>query len=261
MAKSGLDAYVIYGYPTLVVLFSVMIAEVCASAAARRGEGAAAVVGIVAIAVALVLYRPYALTWGADTVARLWTNRDGAVCSWRFAEGFEREQEFGLAPPGESREQNAIRRCRSLSEPDQVLDCIGGIAREVAWRQHDGRLHGDPPADLDAAELRAYAYQYGTHRKGNVEACNDFVTPELAATCRAAVELECLHYADLYTRIFAVHAIGPPRCDIPEPPMRGFWSALRLNLLGRGGGVRPSLVRAWGDDNLDACMPVFEKCY
>lgn len=261
MAKNGLDAYVIYGYPTLVVLFALLVARVCAYAAARWGEAAAAVAGVVAVALTLVLYRPFALTWGSEAVAKLWNNRDGAVCSWRFAEGFEREQEFGLVPSGLSREQNAIRRCRTLSEPDQVLDCVGGIARELAWRQPDGRVHGEPPAELDAGERRAYAYLYGTHRKGKIAACDDFDSPELAATCRAAVELECLHYADLYTRIFAGQAIGAPRCEIPEPPMRGFWSARRLDLLQRTGGVRPNPVRAWGDDNLDGCVSVFDKCY
>ncbi len=261
MAKNGLDAYVIYGYPTLVVLFALLGARICAYAAERWADGAAAATGAIAVAVTLVLYRPFAVTWSPDVVARLWNDRDGAVCSWRFAEGFEREQEFGLVASGLSREQYAIRRCRTLSGRDQVLDCIGGIARELEWRQPDGRVYGEPPAELDDAERRAYAYLYGTHRKGKIAACDDFNDPDLAAACRAAVELECLHYADLYTRIFTGHAIGAPRCEIPEPPMRGYWSERRLDLLERADGVRPDPVRAWGDDNLDPCKPVFAKCY
>ncbi len=261
MAKNGLDAYVIYGYPTLVVLFALLVARLCAYVADRSGEAAATVAGVVAVAASLVLYRPFAVTWGPEAVQRLWNDRDGAVCSWRFAEGFEREQEFGLVSSGLSREQHAIRRCRSLSERDQVLDCIGGIARELEWRQPDGRVSGDAPAELDDAERRAYAYQYGTHRKGKIGACDDFNSPELAAACRSAVELECLHYADLYTRIFTGLPIGAPRCEIPEPPMRGYWSARRQALMERGDGVRPNPVRAWGDDNLEACTPVFAKCY
>jgi hypothetical protein len=260
MAKSGLDAYVIYGYPTLAVLFALLIAHAC-NDVVRRAWLRPLAAGAVAVAATLVLYRPFALTWGTDVVRALWHDREGAVCSWRFAEGFEREQEFGLAPGGLTREEHAIRRCRSLSEPDQVLDCIGGIARELVWRQADGRVHGEPPAELDARERRAYAYQYGTHRKGKMAPCDDFTDAELVATCRAAVALECLHYADLYTRIFTAHFIGPPRCEIPEPPMRGFWSARRRDLLRRRTGVRPNLMRAWGDDNLDACRAVFDRCY
>jgi hypothetical protein len=260
MAKSGLDAYVIYGYPTLVVLFALFLASVCAQASVRWGEGAGAWAGAAAIALSLVLYRPDAVTWGSAKVAALWQNRAGAACSWRFAEGFERETDYGLTP-GQTREQHAIERCRSLSEDAQILDCIGGIARELEWRQPNGRVDGEPPAELSQRERRAYAYQYGTHRKGNVAACGDFASPDLTATCAAAVELECLHYGDLYTQLVTGRGLARPRCPVPEPPIDGYWAATRLDLLSRTAGTAPNLTRAWGDDDLRACRTVFDACY
>jgi hypothetical protein len=260
MARNGLDGYVIYGYPTLVVLFSVLVAFVCTQVAGRWGDAAGVWVGAAAIALTLVLYRPYAVTWGSGTVAALWRNQAGAACSWRFAEGFERVYAYGLAPPGQTRDQYAIAGCRSLSEPAQVLDCIGGVARELNWRENE-RIDGAPPAELSPSEGRAYAFHYGVHRKGDTAPCGDFHDRELGAICAGAVRLECLLYGDVYTRIVSDHGIGRPRCDVPEPPMEGFWSAIRLDLLARTGTERPNLERAWGDDNLDACKPVFDECF
>jgi hypothetical protein len=258
MAKEGLDAYVIYGYPTLVVTFAILVAVIHERLHARSSKRTAAVA---LIAATFVLYRPDALTWEAGHASALWRNQAGAVCSWRFAEGFEREVEYGLATSGQTRERHAIDRCRSLSEQDQVLDCIGGIARELQWRQPDGRVRGDPPAGLTAAERQAYAYLYGTHRKGDTTACSDFADPSLVATCVAAVELECLHYADTYTRMFSAEGLRRPRCPIVEPPMDGFWATRRLDLLTSTAGAAPNLERAWGDDDLTACDPVFRRCY
>jgi len=120
---------------------------------------------------------------------------------------------------------------------------------------------GEPPAELDAAERRAYAYVYGTHRKGNSAACNDFADPQLAADCLAAMQMECLVFGDFYTRIATGEGLAPPRCAVPEPPMRGYWSAMRAELLSRSDGRAPDLTRAWGDDNLQPCQPVFDACY
>jgi len=260
MARSGLDAYVIYVYPSLAILFSLLVARVCASARARWGERTEIWAGIAAILITLVLYRPDALTWGLPKVTALWRNHAGAVCSWRFAEGFEREYDYHLASLGPSREQHAIQRCRSLSEADQILDCIGGIARELHWR-HQGQVDGAPPAELSAAERRAYAYDYGTHRKGKSEACSDFRSPELATMCAGAVQTECLLYADIYTRLVSAQGLARPRCPLVEPPMNGFWAATRLDLLTRTGGTRANAKLAWGDDDLRNCKPVLDECY
>jgi len=260
MAKTGLDAYVIYGYPTLSVLFALLVAHACNAVATRWGSGAAAWSGIAAALIALLLYRPDAFAWNPAKAVALWNNRVGAVCSWRFGEGFEREFDYGFAALGDTREQHAIARCRSLTTADQRLDCIGGIARELNWRQK-GSVAGEPPAELDAAERRAYAYVYGTHRKGNSAACNDFADPQLAADCLAAMQMECLVFGDFYTRIATGEGLAPPRCAVPEPPMRGYWSAMRAELLSRSDGRAPDLTRAWGDDNLQPCQPVFDACY
>ncbi len=260
MAKGGLDAYEIYGYPTLVVLVSVMVASGCAHAVTRWGQGAGAVAGAGAIALTLAAYRPDAFTWNFGRVAALWRDQAGAACSWRFGEGFEREQEYGLAPPGRSREQHAIARCRLLSEPVQVLDCIGGIARELNWRQ-GGKVDGAPPAELDADERRAYAYYYGTHRAGKSAPCREFESPDLSADCVAAVQLECLLFADLYTRVIFGRDLGRPQCAVPEPPLDGIWAALRAELLTRAAGSGPNLTGDLMDKDFAACQPVFEACY
>ncbi len=260
MAKSGLDEYVIYGYPTLVVLFSVLVAWLCTWTAKRWGEGPGAWLAMALIAMTLLVYRPDALTWGSARVSALWRNRTGAACSWRFAEGFEREHEYALTPPGQTREQYAIQRCRSLSEHAQILDCVGGIARELNWRQH-GKVDGEPPAGLSPEERRAYAYHYGTHRKGQVTPCADFKSSELSAICAAAVQTECLHFADIYTNLVSGQGLGAPRCTVDPPPMDGYWAEIRLDLLTRPAGTGPNLVRAWGDDDLRACKPVLDACY
>jgi hypothetical protein len=216
------------------------------------------------IVLALVLYRPDRVSWGSAEVVGLWRNRAGAACFWRFAEGFEREHQYqlasGLAPPTRTREEYAILRCRSLSEQAQVLDCIGGIARELNWRQR-GRVMGEPPDGLSAAERRAYAYYYGSHRRGDVTACGDFRSAALAADCAAAVQMECLIYGDTLTRFISGHGLGRPRCTIPEPPMDGYWAAIRAELLARTTASSSYIATQSGENDLTACQPVFDACY
>jgi hypothetical protein len=260
MAQGGLGSYVIYGYPTLVVLYSLLVASICAQAATRWGDNASAWVAAAAIAVTLVLYRPDAETWGFGRVAALWQNRAGAACSWRFAEGFEREHLYGLAPPGQTREQHAIARCRSLTDQDQILDCIGGIARELNWRQN-GRIEGEPPAGLSAVERRAYAYYYGTHRDGNMAPCSDFTSPDLAADCAAAVQLECLVFGDAIAHLVSPQGLSRPRCTVPEPPMNGYWAAMRFDLLAKTAGTVPYFAHVSQHIDLTGCKPVLDACY
>ena len=260
MANGGMDAYAIYAYPTLAVLFALLVACVREHAAARWGESTGAKVGAALIALTLVIHRPDAVTWGFDKVSALWRNRAGAACYWRFAEGFEREQAYGLASPGQTREQHAIERCRSFSGQDAILDCIGGIARELNWRQ-GGKITGDVPAELSAIERRAYAYHYGTHRKGNTAPCSDFESSDLAADCLAATQLECLAFGDTLTRIVSGRSLGRPRCTVPEPPMDGYWAAMRMDLLSRTTGSGPDYTSTGGDFDLKDCKHVFDACY
>ena len=259
MAQGGLDAYAIYGYPTVSVLLALLLATAVARMSARSGERAGAATGAAAVALTLALYWPRAAETDGAALAALWQNRAGAACSWRFAEGFGREWQYGLAPPGRARDAHVIDRCRALSEADQRLDCVGGMARELHWRQ-GGRVAGAPPAELDDAERRAYAFHYGTHRKGDAAACGDFADAELAATCAAAVRLECLVFADQLARIGGGRGLGAPQCALPEPPMDGFWAQRRRELLARGAGAGPG--GAAGDEGeLGACGPAFAACY
>ena len=259
MAQGGLDAYVVYGYPTLVVLYALLLAVVCARLTTRWGGGAW--VAAAAIGATLVVYRPDAVTGGVDSAVALWSNRAGAACAWRFAEGFGREYDHGLAPAGRTRVAHAIARCRSLEEPALSLDCIGGIARELAWR-HGVKVDGEPPAGLSPDERRAYAYLYGTHRKGDGTACGSFHSEDLAVTCTSAVQLECLVFADIYTSLRTGQRLQRPRCTIPEPPMDGYWAAMRRNLLGRAAGPSPEILTASVsiDADLRACEAVFDAC-
>jgi hypothetical protein len=260
MARSGLDGYVTYGYPTLVILFSLLAGLVSARGEARWGERAAAWAGVAIVAITFVLYRPHAVSWDYDRAVALWQNRAGAACSWRFAEGFERLYDHSVSQAAMSREQYALERCRTLSDRAQILDCIGGIAREMTWR-HQSQVQEATLADFDAAERRAYAYHYGIHRKGHGARCGDLNDPDLEALCLAAVKLECLVYGDVYTRIATDHGLAQPQCDIAEPPMDGYWAAMRRDLMTRSDGGMPDLSRAWGDDNLDPCKPIFAACY
>lgn len=260
MAQGSFDAYAVYGYAPIVIVVAVQVAVLGAAVAVRWGEPAATWTGVAAVALTLLLYRPDAARIDGQRVAGWWRNRDGAACSWRFAEGFEREAEYGLAAAGQSREQHAIARCRTLSEPDQVLDCIGGISRRLHWRDN-GRVSGAPPSELTPAEARAYAYYYGTHRWGDEAACGDFTDPALAGACASAARLECLIFADMMTRVATGRSLGRPACEVPEPPMRGYWSAIRADLWARGPGPGPDPAAVIGETNLAACRPVFDACF
>ncbi len=260
MAQGGADSYSIYGYATVVVLFALLVGWTCAGVELRWGRRQATLAGVAATALSVLLYRPDAMAWRPAAVTALWRNTDAAACSWRFAEGFEREHHYGLAPPGTTREQHAIERCRSLSEQDQILDCIGGIARELNWRQ-DGKVNGEPPAGLSPAERHAYAYHWGTHRNGKLERCSDFNSPELAADCADAVQLECLVFTDVVTRLVSARSIPQPQCRLPEPPMNGYWAAMRRDLLARPSGEAPDMPSVSGDTDLGACRPILGACY
>jgi hypothetical protein len=261
MAQGGVDAYSIYGYPAVVVLSALLVAWSCVRVEARWGRRPATAAGVAATALAALLYRPDALAWTPAAVAALWHDEDAAACSWRFAEGFEREVQPGRAPGDTTREQHAIARCRSLTEPDQVLDCIGGIARELNWRRN-GRVPGEPPAGLSAAERRAYAFHWGTHRFGDEAPCADFRSPELTADCAAAVRLECLVFTDVLRRWAFARGLSRPRCPLREPPMNGYWAAMRRALLARApGDAAASTPPASAGTDLRACEPVLRACY
>ena len=261
MARNGTDPYAIYAFPTLAVLEAVLVASAIDGARRRWGGAGAGLSSVALVGVTLLVYWPPGAHFGTEKVVALWKNRRGAACGWRFAEGFEREHDHGRAPADETREQHAIARCRTLSEPDLVLDCIGGIGRELNWRENR-HVEGEPPPGLTADERRAYAYHYGTHRKGDLAACADFTSGELRAECAAAVQLECLVFADHFTRGIERAGLGRPRCEIGVPPMNTYWAAMRDELLGRSDGRTPDLSRVVGEDTeLLACKPIFDACY
>ena len=261
MARLGTDPYAIYAFPTLAVLSAVLVATLVEYARRRWGRTGFAFAAVACIGLTLVSYPPSQLQFSTAKVDALWHNRRGAACAWRFAEGFEREARYGWVPPGSTPEQHAIERCRSFSEPDLALDCIGGIGRELNWRQNR-HVDGEPPPGLTADERRAYAYHYGTHRKGDVAACGDFTSPELRAECAAAVQLECLVFADHFTRGSERVGLERPRCDVPPPPMSTYWAAMRDQLLARSAGTAPDLSRVGGEDaRLLDCEPILKACY
>ncbi|HEY3355938.1 MAG TPA: hypothetical protein VGQ83_21985, partial [Polyangia bacterium] len=152
MAQGGLDPYVVYGHPLLVVLIGLTVAVVTARARARWGPRAAVGAALGLSAVVLVACRPAAVSWDPGRVTALWRDRAAAACSWRLAEGFAREHRAGRAAAGRTQGQHMIARCRSLSEPEQVADCIGGIARELHWR-HGAKVDGgEAPGGLTETE-------------------------------------------------------------------------------------------------------------
>lgn len=258
MARGGIDAYAVYGYPTLVLSVAVAVAWLCHRAAARWGAARGRAAALATVAVLLVLYRPDALTWGGPVVAELWRDRDGAACSWHLAEGFEREGRVGMVGRDPAADAHVIARCRSLAGEDQVLDCIGGIARTMQVRRGD-RVAGAPPAALTPAEQRAFAFYYGVHRDGDASSCDDFSDAALRADCAAAVRLECLAFADISARVYEARRVAPPRCPLPEPPLPGYWSAARTALLTSPGDMPAHGARKIG--KMDGCRGVFEECY
>jgi hypothetical protein len=258
MARDFMDFYVLYGYPTICVLLAttVVVAVERAVAAAPRF---AAVAVTSALGLVVVLHRPAAGSAGFDTVRRLWNDRAAAACSWRFAEGFGREHDAGAAAPGTTREEWVLARCRSLSEHAQVLDCVGGMARELAWRR--GGHARDTSPGLSADERRAWAYHYGTHRYGDDRACADLADGALGAECRAAVRSECLAFADALTRLRTGRPLGRPSCEIPEPPNDAFWAAVRRDLLARAPAPGPDVPETASRDTLEACRPTYARCF
>lgn len=261
MARMFMDFYVLYGYPTITILLALLVVAVSDRVAARAGERAGLAAGITAIVLVAVAHRPAATSWSLDRVRELFHDQAGAVCSWRFAEGFGREYDHGAAPGATSREEHVIARCRSLIDETQVADCIGGMARELAWR-HQGHVEGGaPPAALDDVERRAYAYHYGTHRYGQGSDCAEFREPALQATCASAVRLECLVFGDALTRMQASRPLGRPSCELEEPPDDAFWGAMRRDFLTREPGPGPDMPESRGPDALGACSATFTACY
>lgn len=259
MARDFMDFYVLYGYPTICVLLAVAVVAATAGAIARAPRGAAIAVASALLLVA-VLHRPAAWSASTDTVRRLWSDRAAAACSWRFAEGFGREYDRGAAPSGGARDGYVLARCRSLSDRDQVLECVGGMGRELAWRRGE-RVDGAPPAALSADERRAFAYHYGTHRFGDDDPCADFDEPALVAECRAAVRIECLAFGDALTRLRAGRALGRPACDVAEPPDEAFWAAVRRDLLSRPVGAGPDVPATASRDGLERCRATYAACF
>ena len=259
MARDFMDFYVLYGYPTISVLLAVAVVAATERAAARAPRLAPAAVAC-ALALVVVVHRPATVSASGETVRRLWNDRAGAACSWRFAEGFGRQHDDGGAPPGETRDAYVLARCRSLSEREQAFDCVGGMARELAWRRGE-HVRGVLPAALSAAERRVYAYHYGTHRYGDDHDCADLDDPALAAECRAAVRLECLVFGDALTRLRARRPIGRPSCEIAEPPDDAFWGAMRRDFLARPSGAGPDMPETSGRDALDACRATYAVCF
>ncbi len=94
-----------------------------------------------------------------------------------------------------------------------------------------------------------------------MEPCSDFTSPELAADCVAAVQLECLVFTDVLTRFASARGIAQPQCRLPEPPMNGYWAAMRRDLLARPMGKAPDTPRISEDTDLRACQPVLSACY
>jgi len=257
MAQGPYDYYTLHTYPTLVVLYALLVGWICGRAVTRWGERSGTWVGVAALGVTVMLYFPATLTWGAPTVSALWRDRAGAACSWRLAQGFLLEPQRGLASGDGTPEQHAIARCRSLSEHAQVIDCIGGIAR--ALRFSVGTV-GEPPAELSADERLAFAFYHGVRRRGDATPCAEFTSADLRAACIAAVQLDCLANADISTRFASGRAIGRPRCAIPPPPMEGYWDAVRADLLARPGDTVPNLALTLGD-TLARCQPILDACY
>jgi hypothetical protein len=200
------------------------------------------------------------LTWRWDVPTRLWRDVEGAACSWHLAEGFAREHRYGLAAARVTREQHMIARCRSLAERDEVLDCIGGIARALLYEPGGGKVSGEPPPGLDAEERRAFAFYYGIQRTGDPSACADFTAPELAAECAKLVRLECLVFADINSQILTGRNAGRPHCELPQPPMHGYWAARRRVLLAAPDSGAPFIAERL-EDQLAACGSVLDECY
>lgn len=273
MAQGGVDYYALHTYPPLVVVTALLAGWLCAAASRRWGARGGMWTAAMVVAVALVAYRPDTLTPSFAQVSALWGNRGGAACSWRFGEAFVRLQSgvtnytlLGTAAIPESdrqtqlkREHHAIELCRSLSEAAQILDCIGGVARELQYGS--GRIDGEPPAGLSAIERRAYAFYYGVRRRGDMTPCDDFRDVTLRQECRTAVQIDCFIRVDIATTFASGRALARPHCEIPPPPMDGYWMEMRSDLLSRRTGGAPERSPAFSDESLGACTAVVGSCY
>jgi hypothetical protein len=223
----------------------------------------------------VAVHRPDTVSPGLEQASPLWRNHGGAACSWRFGQAFLRAQGevVNYAPVLGSpdvpaadaqalrrREQVAIERCRSLSETTQILDCIGGVARELQYGM-SGRVDGEPPTGLSDVERRAYAFYYGVHTRGHTTRCDDFRDVALRNECRTAVQIECFTYTDMATRFGSGRALGRPSCPIAEPPMDGYWAELRADLLARPPGRGPTIPPEFRDESDGACTELVAACY
>ena len=260
VAQGGGDPYSMHLLGPITVIVAVVIAWFCARVAARWGEHSGAVAAVVAVAAMLFVYRPDALSWDVEPVAALWRDQIGAVCSYRFGEGFMRRQdEYWQGHWTAAGVQQAIAGCRSLSERSQVLDCIGGVT--YVWlRVRELESVGMVPAGLDDDEARAFAYYFGIR---NNSECDGFGDRTLQDACNAAGRLSCLVQADKVMRIVSGRYLGRPRCDIPEPPMQAYWAARRKELLARPAASQAG-VEMFTDEKSPTdttCRTVYRECY
>ncbi len=273
IAQGGVDYYALHTYPPLAVLTALLAGWSDAALAKIRSVGSARAAAALIIGPMLVAYRPEAPRADFGVVSALWNERGGAACSWRFGETFVRLQAgavdyslLGTAalPEHDRRAQatrvlRAVALCRSLSETVQALDCIGGIARELQYGS--GRIDGEPPAELNSGERRAYAFYYGVRRDGDLMPCDDFHEAALRNDCRTAVRIDCFVRADVTTRFASGRSLGRPRCNLPPPPMDGYWAARRLDLLSRPTRNAPEFPPEFSDKALGACKAVVAACY
>jgi hypothetical protein len=258
MATGGFDYYTIYAYPLIAILLALLVAWGCSRVATRLPAAGTWIYAGAVVAV-LLAYRPLAMEPSFDGVRALWRNKTGAACSWRLAEGFRREYEAGLAP-GETLQQHVIDRCRSLSDHAQVLDCVGGMARDLHHNFSSRIENGAPPAALTPEEARAYAYYYGVRLNGELTACTDLADERLRAQCTAAAQLDCIARGGWGSH-FSADPSGPPHCEIAPPPMDGYWTALRTTMFTTTYGVGMRVLERREEDQFPGCRPVFDACY
>ncbi len=274
MAQGGIDNYALHVHPPLVVLTALLAGWLCSAASKHWGPRAGMWTGALLVALMVLVHRPDHLKPSLEWVSALWDKRGSAACSWRLGEGFVRVQAHDaishtlLGTPALSgrdpqlqlkRERHAIELCRSLSEVAQVLDCIGGVGRDSHFGS--GPIDGEPPAELSGVERRAYAFYNGVRTGGDLTPCDQFREPALTQECRTAVRLDCLIRADIATRFASGEPLGRPHCDIPEPPMDGYWAEMRVDLRSRPTGSAPRAPRELNDEGVKGCVAVVASCY
>ncbi len=260
VAVGGVDPYALHLLAPITVLVASVVGWLCAWVTARWGERSGVVAAFATMAAMLCAYRPDALSWEVQPVQALWHDETGAVCSYRFGEGFmRRRDEYWQGRWTAEGVQDAIAGCRSLSEREQVLDCIGGTT--YLWlRVRELETVGMLPAGLDDDEARAFAYYFGI--RNNTE-CDGFGDRTLQDACKAAARLACLVQADRAMRIASGRYLGRPHCDIQEPPMQAFWAARRVELLNRPAGS-PADVAMFADEKSgteSTCLAAYRDCY